>query len=124
MSAVPVGDWELLRELRRNGQKPNLPVIITTLRKIDRALDGIGALVVLHESGTPMPVNLLEGLDVIFWFDTCGMATKVFALCAERGITLGEFVRAWCSCGKHLTVAPISCESYADCQRWLDGAAA
>jgi hypothetical protein len=114
--------WDALRQLREGGEKPSLPVIVTTKRELPRRLDGVGCLTVLHEAGTPFPVELLDGIDVIFFFDKCELAGQVQRLAKSKGVKFG-WARAWCTCGSFLTVAPLACDSYAAAVDWMEGLA-
>lgn len=112
--------WEALRELRAGGQKPTLPIIVTTKRHLPYRLHGVGCMVILHEAGKAMPVNLLEGLDVIFFFDRCDLVVSVWNLCQSKGIRMAS-TKTWCSCEQALSIVPILCESYEAALEWLEG---
>lgn len=110
--------WDALRQLRLGGQKPALPVIVTTKKHLARALDGVGCMVIVHEAGTVMPVTLLDGLDLIFYFDTCALAETVWRLAKSKGVELAS-ARAYCGCTGITTIAPMSCESHEAAMEWL-----
>ena len=112
--------WDALRQLRLSGKRPALPVIITTKPYLPARLDGVGCMTILHEAGKPMPVKLLEDLDVIFYFDTCELVTHVEHLARERGVKFGRWVRAYCSCMGGLTIAPMLCASHKAAMEWLE----
>lgn len=118
--ALEPTDWDTLRMLRLHGQKPSLPVIVTTKRELPRRLDGVGCMVILHEAGKPMPVQLLDGLDVIFLFDRCELAGHVRKLAEAKKITFGQW-QTWCACGSLLTVLPMGCDSMAGMVEWAEG---
>lgn len=112
--------WDSLRELRATGTKPALPLIVTSSETLPERFRNIGALVVFAKPGDAFPVELLAGLDVILMLDTCALASRVFNLADRKGVQF-ERLRAWCDCGSLLTVAPMSCESFATVNDWLEG---
>lgn len=112
--------WDDLRDLRLEGHKPHLPVIITTKAQLPEALDGVGCMVILHEAGTVMPIKLLDGLDVIFMFDRCELAAHVNKLAKSKGVTFAS-AKSWCKCGELLTILPLSCEGMAEAIAWVMG---
>lgn len=77
-------------------------------------------MVILHEAGTPLPVKLLDGLDVIFMLDRCDKASAVWRLMQERGVKPSR-MRAWCNCFDQLVAAPADCASARDTNDWLEG---
>jgi hypothetical protein len=89
--------WTELRELRQAGQKPAFPLVITTHypRCIPQA--AAGCMVIVQESGKPLPVELLEGLDVVIDFEDCAQATAVANLVRKHQVTPASF-RVWCEC--------------------------
>lgn len=107
--------------LRMGGHKPALPVIVTTKPYLPRRLEGVGCMTILHKAGTPMPIQLLEGLEVIFWFDTCGLMVHVLDLAKAKEVTFAR-AQVWCSCGNLLSLLPMSCESHAAMIDWLERA--
>lgn len=114
--------WDTLRMIRLHGKKPESMVIVTTNAELPARMRGVGALVIHHKPGEVMPVKLLEGLDVILMLGTCGLASTVWKLCKTRGVKLAS-CRTWCNCAGLTTVAPMSCESYADAIEWLEKSA-
>jgi len=112
-------DWDALRMLRMSGQKPALPVIVTTKPRLPQRLEGVGCLVILHKAGEPMPIKLLDGLDVIFMLDTCGLMIHVEQLRKAKGVEFAS-ARAWCGCAQLLTILPMSCESHAIAMEWME----
>jgi hypothetical protein len=116
---VETTDWDSLRMLRMGGLKPSSTVIVTTKPQMPRRLEGMGCMTILHKAGTPMPVQLLDGLEVIFWFDTCGITQHVMDLARANGVTFARS-QTWCSCGNLLSLFPMSCESMAAAVEWLE----
>ena len=100
--------WADLSALRAAGQKPRLPVIVTTNRYLERNLRGVGALVIEHDAGAPMPVQALLGLEVILMLPNCMQGLAVKQLMDARGVCCAR-LRAWCRCEKQLTVVPQAC---------------
>lgn len=113
-------DWDALRMLRQSGQKPTLPVIVTTKPDLPRRLEGVGCLVILHRAGEVMPIKLLEGLDVIFNFDKCGLVTHVMDLAKAKGVVMG-WTKVWCGCANLLSILPMNCYSHHEMNKWLEG---
>lgn len=105
-------NWDDLAQLRSRGQRPLLPVVVTTWpgvwRPHARDLSDAGVLVITHEPGTPMPVALLEGLSVILALENCGQTDAVCRLLRQRGIK--ATVHGWCACYREFTVTPAPCE--------------
>lgn len=116
--AIETTTWDSLRLLRSHGQKPALPVIVTTKPDLPRRLWGVGCMVIVHKAGDVFPVKLLDGLDVILVLDRCELGNSVFRLADAKGVKFAR-LQAWCHCGAHLTVAPILCESYSSATDWL-----
>jgi hypothetical protein len=112
-------DWDALRQIRLAGQKPTLPVIVTSIPHLPKRLEGVGCLVILHQSGEVMPVKLLEGLDVIWFFDRCHVAQFTWKLCQDKGVKLARS-RVWCACAELLSALPMWCDSHADMVRWAE----
>lgn len=104
--------WDSLRLMRTQGVKPQSAVIVTTQEKLPARLAGVDALVILHKAGEVMPVKLLEGLDVIFMFEKCELAEKVWRMC-EKNRCMPSSAKAFCKCVGITTVAPMSCDSHA-----------
>jgi hypothetical protein len=116
-------DWDALRQLRMSGQKPALPVIVTTKPHLPKRLEGVGCLVILHKAGEVMPIKLLEGLDIIFNFDKCGLELHVEHMRREKGIKFGR-TQVWCSCANVLSILPMNCYSHGEMIKWLEGESA
>jgi hypothetical protein len=102
--------WADLRELRAQGLKPSLPVVISSDgRPPAHMLAEEGCLVIRHNAGEMFHVELLEGLRVIAFLGTCNRAQAVVKLMNARGVQPEEF-RAWCDCQKRLDSMPVDCE--------------
>lgn len=123
MAVTETTDWDALRMLRMAGQKPALPIIVTTNPNLPRGLEGVGCLVILHKPGSPMPVKLLDGLDVIFWFETCELVLHVEHLAKARGVKFASS-RVWCGCVNMLSILPMNCYSNHEMLKWLEGESA
>lgn len=84
-----------------------MKLIVTTSSRMAFGMDRIGVMVIVHRSGEPMPVELLEDLDVIFWLGDCDKNAAVLKLLNSRGVTVRAF-KCWCDCEQILTslVAP------------------
>lgn len=101
--------WSDLRALRLRGQRPSLRLIVTTSARFAHRMAWVGCASIVHESGTAMPVELLDGLDVILDLGNCDRASKVKRLCDSKGVNLAR-CEAWCQCAQNLTVSPKSCD--------------
>lgn len=112
--------WDDLRQLRVAGHKPTLPVIVTSHAHLPKRLEGVGCLTILHRAGEPMPVKLLEGLHVIWFFEQCHTAEFTWKLCRTKGINLASS-RVWCGCANLLSILPMWCHSYAETCEWGEG---
>jgi hypothetical protein len=118
--ALGTCDWDALRQMRIAGQKPSLPVIVTTLPQLPKRLEGVGCLVILHKAGEAMPIKLLDGLDVIFYFRQCDLMVPVWKLAKSKDVTFAS-ARTWCSCSDILSVVPMWCDSWAAGEKFLNG---
>lgn len=109
--------WSDLAGLRSRGQRPALPVVVTTWPKPwkphARELFDSGVMVIEHEAGTPVPVHLLEGLRVILAFENCGHTAAVCRLLRSRGIQ-PESLNGWCACYRQFTAVPAPCDQTHD----------
>lgn len=100
-------NWGDLRELRRQGLKPSLPVLVTTAGDC-RTYAEEGFAVIRHKAGEPFPVELLDGLRVLLFLGSCDRAAKVAVLMREKGIAPVE-LRTWCTCYGRLDSCICSC---------------
>lgn len=105
--------------MRLAGKRPQLPVIVTTKPHLPRRLEGVGCLVILHKAGEVMPIKLLEGLDVIFFFERCELASHVAKLAKAKGAAFAS-AKTWCSCAGLLSILPMDCESHAAAIAWME----
>lgn len=114
-----VNSWQELAELRRNGRRPALRVIVTDKKRMCWNLHGVGCMTILHIPGEPMPVELLEGLDVILWFDTCERAAAVSRSMRAKSVT-PQRCEAWCECALELTTCVGKCTEMREVQNQLE----
>lgn len=119
---MSISTWEDLAQLRRNGQRPALRLIVTDRKRWCWNLHGVGCMTILHEPGNPMPLELLEGLDVILDFG-CERAALVSRAMRSKGVTPG-LCEAWCRCGEHLTTCVGKCSDMAEIDRMFEAASA
>lgn len=101
--------WDDLRELRRQGLKPSLPVLVTTANDARTYADE-GFAVIRHSPGQPFPVELLDGLRVMLFLGNCDRASAVVRVMAMRGVKPAELM-AWCGCFGRVDRQPVSCET-------------
>jgi hypothetical protein len=103
--------WAALRKLRMQGKRPAFPVFITALfpRKFEENLGAVGAMVIRHAPGEPMPVELLDGLDVCLHFANCEMGGRVVQAMRGKGVT-PKSVQVWCNCANEYTVSCGACD--------------
>lgn len=106
--------WDDLRELRRNGMRPALPVLVTTANDC-HTYEQEGFAVVRHEAGKPFPVELLDGLRVLLFLGSCDRASAVVRAMVNREVRPAE-LRAWCECFRVLDGKPMRCETV---QQWM-----
>lgn len=106
-----VSTWADLAAMRARGERPKLPVFVTTGTRLSRNLYGVGALTIDVKSGDKMPVRLLDGLDVILVLDNCMQSVGVKHLMDERDCR-AKRLRAWCRCGNELTICPVPCQDF------------
>jgi hypothetical protein len=83
------------------------PVWVTTSKRWVFALRNTGLLVVVHEPGKPMPLELLRGLDVILAMD-CDKSSRVVRALNAKEIRPAS-VKAWCPCLQDLIYAGWDC---------------
>lgn len=105
--------------MRARGRFPKL-VILTDDPKMP--LRGTGNFVIEHASGDPMPVTLLDGLNVVFWFQRCASAAAARQLARERGVKF-ERARCYCRCSRTIGVTTFDCRTYPATLEWLSGGA-
>lgn len=105
-------NWDDLAELRAKGQKPLLPVVITTWPQPWKPHRGelfdAGVFVLTHEPGQAFHVKLLDGLRVILALDNCGQTASVARLLRKHGVTVESF-HGWCACYREFTSSPAPC---------------
>lgn len=118
--ALGTCDWDALRMMRLQGHKPSLPVIVTTIPHLPKRLEGVGCLVILHKSGEVMPIKLLDGLDVIFYFKQCDLTATIWDFAKAKGVQFAS-CRTWCSCSELLSILPMWCDSWAEGEKFLNG---
>lgn len=101
--------WAQLRAMREAGQRPGLPVIVTLDRRDAFRIFTAAFAVVVHQPGTPMPLELLDGLAVLLRMP-CEYASRVARALRSRGVKPAH-CESWCACRASLTVTPdASCE--------------
>lgn len=115
-----VNNWQDLAELRRNGRRPALRVIVTDKKRMCWNLHGVGCMTILHGPGEPMPVELLEGLDVILWFSNCDRAASVWRAMRGKEIVPAR-CEAWCECAGELTTCVGKCSDMREVDDLLGG---
>lgn len=106
--------WDKLRALRNQGSLPKC-VIVTDDPHMP--LIEQGNLGILHDHSAPMPVSLLNGLNVIFWFKRCDYAAAVQALMIEQNVRL-KTGAVWCHCAGQLNASPLPCERIEELCDW------
>jgi hypothetical protein len=104
-----VATWTDLAALRAEGQKPLLRVVVTTNATFARRMTWVGCLAIGHQSGESMPVELLDGLDVILDVGTCDRAASVKRLIDSRSVTPSR-LEAWCECNRTLVTTALGCD--------------
>lgn len=105
-----VNTWSQLERIRAAGQRPFLPIIVTTNRRLPWNLDGVGAMTILHQRGEAMPIELLEGLNVILMLNDCEQAANVNRLRRAKSV-MWKSCAAWCECEKTLTTCVGRCDA-------------
>lgn len=101
--------WDQLADLRRRGLRPGLPVYVTDRPVLARNMTDVGCVAILHRKGEPMPVALLEGLDVRLDFGRCEIAGRVKRLMDRREVVAGD-LRAWCQCAREFVAVCGGCD--------------
>lgn len=102
--------WTELADLRRRGLRPELPVYVTDRWMLARNMTDVGCVAILHKRGEPMPVRLLEGLDVCLEFPTCVASGRVARLIRERNVA-PRSLRAWCRCARDFVSVFAGCDT-------------
>jgi hypothetical protein len=103
--------WDALRILRKQGKRPHFPVHVVSLfpRRFDDNMAAINVMVIRHNPGEPMPVELLDGLDVSLHFGNCEMGGRVVQMMRAKGVT-PKSLKVWCNCGDGYTVSCGPCD--------------
>jgi hypothetical protein len=101
--------WETLRQLRKAGKRPTFPLYLTDSWMFSRNLGDAGAMVITHPPGLPMPVELLDGLDVRLHFAACDKGGRVVNLIRAKGVK-PQSLQVWCDCACGYTVAAGPCD--------------
>lgn len=96
--------WADLRALRENGQRPAEMIVITTQRWFVRGWDQQGVMCILHRAGESLPVELLQGLEVMVWLDSCDQTYALIKHMNLRGVQTKNF--------HHV------CKCYSTCESW------
>lgn len=109
--------WALLAEARRQGMKPALPVFVTDRWMLARNMADIGCMTILHKRGEPMPVKLLDGLDVRLDFGRCELAGRVKRLMDAKDVKPAK-LRAWCDCARDFVAVCGPCDDGSE--PWAD----
>lgn len=103
-------NWQDLRELRKAGMRPSLPVVVTVDGKRPaHLLASEGCMVIQHKPGDQFPVELLDGLRVWLFLRSCGRAQSVQALMVARNVKAAE-IATWCECSQTFERCPVRCE--------------
>ena len=100
--------WDDLRALRQHGMVPAMKLVVTNSPRFAWPFHNIGVMAIVHRSGEPMPVELLDGMEVIFWFEHCGQSEAVLRLMREKGVNAAWY-RCWCRCYDELTSLAMPC---------------
>jgi hypothetical protein len=109
--------WDALAEVRRKGMKPLLPVYVTDRWMLAKNMRDVGCISILHKPGKPMPVRLLDGLDVRLDVGTCERAGRVKRLMDQRDVKPAT-MRAWCQCAGEFVALCVECEK--GDESWLE----
>lgn len=103
-------NWQDLRQLRAQGLKPSLPVMVTTHpSSLARLLDCEGFAVLVHKPGETFHAELLDDLRVLLFLDTCTQAQGVVKALRSKGSKPAE-LRSWCQCLHRLESSPVCCK--------------
>lgn len=106
--------WQDLQQLRAQGIKPTLPVIVTTGHwQMERNLREVGCMTITHKPGQPLPAKLLQGLRVWLFVGNCDRRNNVARVLAANEAQPAQLL-AWCDCTKTLTQCGAVCERNRD----------
>lgn len=114
--------WGQLAQLRAAGQRPAMTLIVSTSRRFAWNVGQLGAMTILQQRGEPMPVELLDGLDVIFHLDNCDQNAAVLRLMRSKGVIAGRAgqVRCWCKCFEFLDSGAAPCSATRQSLAWIE----
>jgi hypothetical protein len=102
--------WDDLRLMRAQGLRPVLPLIVTVYAdRLARTLMDEGCAVIVHQSGEPFPVELLDELWVWLFLGNCDRGQAVVRAMNAKSIRPAELL-CWCECGKRFDSNPVCCE--------------
>ena len=101
--------WSDLASLREQGLKPGLPVYVTDRPVLARNMRDVGCVAILYTGGEPMPVWLLDRLDVRMDFGRCELVGKVHRLMRRHGVRPAR-LRAWCDCAHDFVATTGPCD--------------
>lgn len=110
--------WEQLHELRAAGKRPTYRVVVTTDPSFAHRVADPAVMCIVHKPGAAMPVELLEGLDVLLWLDNCDQCTAVLRLCRAKEIQPRD-LRLWCSCFRHFDTGCSPCKDATETLSWI-----
>lgn len=101
--------WDDLKQLRAQGLKPSMPVIVALrFDAVPQMLAEEGCGVIVQKPGEPFPAELLDGLRV-WLFTGCDKASNVVKAMVSKGVRPAEFC-AWCECFNRMDSQPVHCE--------------
>ncbi|HEX2652105.1 MAG TPA: hypothetical protein VHN11_00445 [Xanthobacteraceae bacterium] len=104
-------NWDDLRQMRAQGLKPALPLIVTVhADRVARTLADEGCGVIVHRSGDRLPVELLDGLWVWLFLGNCDRGQAVVRAMSAKQVRPAELL-CWCECGKRFDSQPVTCET-------------
>lgn len=96
-------NWTDLASLRARGQRPALLCVTTEFRRCREQAEA-GAMVVVHKPGEPLPVELLEGLNIELHLDDCSQTFRLLKAWKARDVA-PALCSAWCRCEGAMTIA-------------------
>jgi len=94
-------------------------LIVTTSWRFAYGFDEIGVMAIVHTPGEPMPIELLDGLDVIFHFDDCAKSMAVVRMLCARDVKPARYA-CWCKCYGELTKFVMPCGEKHFHANWMD----